>query len=211
MTRLITIAAMIFLLAAPTPSSAQIPYLVVKASLSLDVQFQGLDAQSNPVVKVQKLSTNDIINLALGRSLSTKPDKNTEVLALAADDSTPGLGSLLVVFNPNTQAFTTNVWTQSNVTLLANQDFSGAVVAIATLTIPQTTLGSPSLNGFLQSTLSAGGSGKGENGAKGAAKSLSGTINFKFTDANNVTTTINGIVIAGKFKAGGKSLGVVFQ
>jgi len=93
-----------------------------------------------------------------------------------------------------TQAFTTTVWSQSNVTL-----------------IPQTTLGTPSLNGFLQSTPAAGGSGKGENGAKGASTSLSGTVNFKFTDANNVTTTINGIVIGGKFKAGGKSLGVVFQ
>ncbi len=160
---------------------------------------------------MRKLSTNDVINLALGRSLTTKPDKKTEVLALAADDSTPGTESQLIVFNPTTKTFTTQVWSLSNVTLISNADFT-SIAGAADANFIATTLGNPALNGFGATTLSGGGTGKGSGfSAKATSTSLSGPITLEFTDGSNVTTTINGIVINGKFKAGGKVLGVVMQ
>jgi hypothetical protein len=175
------------------------------------VQYPGLDANNNQVVKVRKLATNDIINLALGRSLTTKPDKKTEVLTLAADNTTPGTESQVIVFNPTAQTFTTPVWTLSNITLFSNADFT-SVVGAANATFVATTLGTPALNGFAASVLSGGGTGKGTGfSAKAASTALSGPVIFTATDANNVTTTINGLVINGKFKAGGKVLAVVMQ
>jgi len=204
-------ATVLALLAVSSAAHAQIPFLVFKASVTLPVQFPGLDKKGNPATLVRKLGTNDIINLALGRSLATKPDKATEVLALAADDSTPGTLSKLVVYNPSSNSFTATVWTQSNSTLLSNPNFTN-IVGVANANIVATTLGTPSQNGFSATVLSGGGTGKGTGGsAKAASTSLSGPLKFTVTDANNVTTTIDGIVIAGKFKAGGGSLGVVFE
>jgi len=55
------------LLAVPATSHAQIPFAIFKATVNLTVQFQGTDKNGNPAVQVRKLSSNDILNLALGR------------------------------------------------------------------------------------------------------------------------------------------------
>jgi hypothetical protein len=205
----LTLAALLLALA-PARAGAQVTFLVFKATLELAVRFQTVDGGGNPIVAVRKLKTNDVINLALGRSLATKPNKATEVLALAADDSTPGPLSRLVVYNPATNTFTTTVWTLSGVALFSNTDFSDNV-GIGNATFAATTLGDPAKNGFSSTTLAGAGTGKGTGGsAKAASTALSGRVKFTTTDANNVTTTIDGLVVSAKFKAGGKTLGVVF-
>jgi hypothetical protein len=210
--RLRTLAATgLLLLVAPASAGAQVTFLVFKATLEIAARFQTVDGGGNPVIGIRKLKTNDIINLALGRSLATKPDKKTEVLALAADNTTPGPLSKLVVYNPTTNTFTATVWDFSGVALFSNADFSDNV-GIGNATFVATVLGDPTKNGFSSTTLSGGGTGKGTGGsAKAASTALSGRIMFTTTDANNVTTTIDGLVISSKFKAGGKTLGIVFS
>ena len=132
MRRLAAVMLVSLLLAVPASSYAQIPFAFFKASVNLTVQFPGTDKNGNPAVSVRKLSSNDILNLALGRSLTTKPDKNTEILALAMDDGSPGADSKLIVYNPSANSVTTTVWAQSNATLVFNgvEDSSGVGIAI---------------------------------------------------------------------------------
>jgi len=208
------LAAVLFvlLLAVPRSSSAQVPFSFFKATLNLTVQFPGTDKNGNPVVSSRKLSSNDILNLALGRSLTTKPDKNTEILALAADGCSPGADSRLIVYNPQANAVTATVWTQSNVTLVFNGLEDSSAVGVANLDVQATTLGDPTHNGLAASVLFVGGSGKGTgSGISGSASSMNGSLTFTVTDGNAAPVTIHGIVTAGKFKAGGKFLGSAFM
>jgi hypothetical protein len=210
MRRLADVLLVSLLLAFPTASRAQIPYTIYKATVNLTVQFQGTDKNGNPAVLVRKLSSNDILNLALGRSLTTKPDKNTELLALALDDGSPGEASQLVVWNPTAHSITTVVWMQSNAQLFFNGVDDSSGVGIANINIQATTLGDPTHNGFTASTLFGGGSGKGNGSSVSAsATSLSGPVTFTVTDGNAAPATISGVVTDGKFKAGGKFLGAV--
>jgi len=131
------------------------------------------------------------------------------------DNGSPGADSQLVVWNPTGGAggngsVTTVVWAQSNAQLFFNgvDDTSG--VGIANVNIQATTLGSPTQNGFGASTLFGGGGGKGNGvSVSASATSLSGPITFTVTDGNAAPVTINGVVTAGKFKAGGKLIGVI--
>ncbi|HEY2387557.1 MAG TPA: hypothetical protein VGK30_11395 [Candidatus Binatia bacterium] len=211
MRRLAAVMLVSLLLAVPTSSYAQVPFAFFKATLNLTVQFPGTDKNGNPAVSARKLSSNDILNLALGRPLTTKPDKNTEVLALAADGGSPGADSRLIVYNPSTNSVTTTVWTQSSVTLIFNGVEESSAVGVANVNVQATTLGDPTHNGLAASVLFAGGSGKGTgSGISGSATSLNGSLTFTVTDGNAAPVTIPGIVTAGKFKAGGKSLGSKF-
>ena len=210
MRRLAVVMLVSLLLAVPATSQAQIPFAIFKATVNLTVQFAGMDKSGNPAVLVRKLSSNDILNLALGRSLTTKPDKNTEVLALALDDGSPGDASQLVVWNPTAHSVTTVVWAQTNAHLIFNgvDDTSG--VGIADVNIQATTLGDPTHNGFAASVLFGGGGGKGNGvSVSASATSLSGPLTFTVTDGNAAPVTISGVVTAGKFKAGGKFLGAI--
>jgi len=173
---------------------------IEKATVTLPVVYQTLDSHGLNVLATKTLKTDDLVNLALGRSLATKLDKSTEVLAFAADASTPGAGSKLIVFNPTTKTITATVWNFGNdFVLLSNDDFSknsayGSMVVVAT------TAGDPAHNGLLTTTLTAAGTGK---FGSLSSTAVIGPVSFTFTDKNNVTTTINGIVLNGKAKGSG--------
>ncbi len=148
------------------------------------------------------LKSDDIVNLALGRALGTKLDSKTEVLAFASDVSTPGAGSMLIVFNPSTTQITTTIFNTSNFVLLSNQDFTQND-AFSGVTIQATSLGDPVHDGFQQTTVAMGGTGK--SSGSFATSSVAGPISFAFT-TNDVTTTIDGLVLKGKLKASGPQL-----
>ena len=128
------------------------------------------------------------------------------VLALAGDASTPGPQSSVVVFNPATRTITATVWTFSNFMLLANADFSVNYVT-AEANFVATTLGTPAQNGFQASTIAVAGVGK--HGAGGALSVTSTAVAgpVAFHDAG---TLVNGLMLKGKFKTGGASLGASF-
>jgi len=206
MKRFLSSCVLATILALPAAAAAIIDtFEIEKATVSLPVVFQTLDSHGMNTLATKTLKTNDLVNLALGRSLATKLDKSTEVLAFAADASTPGAGSALVVFNPATKTITATVWNFGNdFMLLSNEDFSknsafGSMVIVATAT------GDAAHNALHATTLEAAGTGK---FGSLSSTAVIGPVSFTFTDANNVTTTINGIVLKGKAKGSG-ALGVI--
>ena len=191
---------MLLILAAPAPADI-VTLQVWKAALSLALQAPG---PSGSVVK-RTLGNNDVINLALGRPLTTKPDKKTEIVALAGDSTTPGPESQIVVFNPVTKTIVTTIWTFNNFILLNNPDFSVDFVA-TDASFVATTLGTPAQDGFLASSIAVAGSGKfgSTGGLSASATSLSGPINFRVDG-----TLVNGIILKGKLKISGGILAVL--
>jgi len=173
------------------------------------------------VVVTRKLGNNEIINLALGRPLTTKVDKKTEILAGAGTYAENASASKLIVFDPS-QNGTAQV--TATVGTLSALDFENAsfpskttFLGFGTASFAPTTLGDPAHNGFLQSTLQGGGNGSGTHDpfglgqSKVAAKgSMTGRIRFVFTDANG-TQTFDGFVLKGQGKAGGKAIGSFIQ
>jgi hypothetical protein len=184
--------------AAPAAAAGDV-FEVSLFSMTLPVQFQTLDSHGKQVIATKTLKTADIVNLALGRPLSTKLDKATETLAFAADASTPGAGSTIVVFNPTTNTITATPFTTSNFILLSNQDFSKNV-AYSNIDVQATTVGDFTHNALLATTFTV--SGVGKSGSSFSSTSVAGPVSFTFTDASNVPTTITGVVSKGKGKAG---------
>ncbi|MGB8166100.1 MAG: hypothetical protein WCF18_01320 [Chthoniobacteraceae bacterium] len=215
---IIAVAAVTVLLALTKPAGAA-DYSVFKASVSLPGFVKGKDGANNDILIKRTLSTNAIINLALGRTTKTKVPKTTVLVgAVNAMDlqQTNGITDpqLLVV------------------------DFTNpaAPVRLATILQPDTTTPPTPIN-FAENHISNAflrvGVGRAKvvgvgNIAPGGANSVnvSGTLKrkptptgplpiiansfageFTFTDDDNVTKTA--IVLAGKFTCSGKILGTV--
>jgi hypothetical protein len=186
-------------LAAPASAAPSVTLEFWKAALTMEIQ---IGAPGGPIVK-RKLKTNDVVNLALGQPLSTKVDKKTEVLALAGDASTPGPQSSVVVLNPSTLTITATVWTFSDFTLLNNADFSLNYVT-ADANVVATSLGTPAQNGFQASSIAVAGLGKhgGSGSLSVSSTALAGPVSF-----HENGTLVSGLMLKGKFKTGGGSLG----
>jgi hypothetical protein len=199
---MIVLSVALVMRSAPAPAVAD-TFVLFAASVTLPVLFQTTDSHGQQVIATKTLKTADIVNLALGRSLTTKLDKTTETLAFASDVTTPGAGSKLVVFNPTTQTIIATVFTTSTFVLLSNQDFSKNA-AFSDVIVQKTGVGDPAHNGFQTTALAMAGTGK--SAGSFAATSMGGSITIKFTDASNVTRTIDGLVVKGKLKASGKQL-----
>jgi hypothetical protein len=110
------------------------------------------------------------------------------------------------VFNPAAKTITATVWTFSNFTLLNNADFSLNYVT-AEASFVATTLGTPLQDGFVASTIAVAGVGK--HGGSGAlsvtSTAVSGPVSFHAGG-----TLVSGLMLKGKFKTGGASLGAIF-
>jgi hypothetical protein len=183
------------------PAPAAVTLEIWKAGLTLEMQIPG---PAPGTIAKRVLKTNDVINLTLGRPLTTKIDKKTEILALAGDASTPGPESQVVVFNPTARTITATLWTFSNFVLLNNPDFSLNYV-VTDVTFVATTLGVPAQDGFLASTIAIAGSGKHANGALGATSTaISGPVSFHAGG-----TLVSGIILKGKFKTSGGFLAAI--
>jgi hypothetical protein len=191
------------LLVLPSGRADATDFAVFAAKLSLSVDV----VVGNQIVQ-RTLKENDIVNLALGRPLGTKVDKKTEVLAVAinADE----LIGTAIIFNPSQNGLAQVTTTVAEPTL---KDFERAYLfsggegyGTITGTVVPTTLGTPSLNGLLASTLVAAGGGKSSAARSAAVKgSLSGRLSFRVTE-NGQTTTLSGFIVNGKAKVSGKPL-----
>lgn len=196
-----TLFGMLALVVVPSGRATADTFEVSKASVTLPVVYQTLDSHGVQILATKTLKTADVVNLALGRSLATKVNKKTEVLALAGNATTPGADSQVVVFNPQTNTITAKVWDFGNdFVLLSNEDFSKNAAA-GSMVFATTAVGDPVHNGFSTTTVTMGGTGKAQ--AVATSTAIVGPLSFKFTDASNVTTIINGLVLKGKFKSGG--------
>jgi hypothetical protein len=207
--RALTLAVGVTILAA-SPARA-VDFFVFKAAISLPV-FMVIEQPSAPTDRYvsRKLAANDLINLALGRPLGTKVDKNTEVLALAITFAEDADLSKIIVFDPSQNGVAQVKATIARVTSIdlsrgfkGNGQFGyGAVTGAVEPTLP------PGPNGFLASTLHGSGSGGGPFGfgqpEKGSGKgTVTGRLRFNVDGG-----LFDGIVVGGKAKASGKVIGV---
>lgn len=191
-----------------------VSFYVYPATFKLVVQ--SIPDQYGDLTLTKKLGNKEIINLALGRPLTTPIDKNTEVLAGAGTYADEAAQTKLIVFDPSQNGI---AQIKAVVGTIQSLDFDKAYLAskssgfgFGTTIFAATTLGTPAENGFLQSTLQGSGSGSGGHDPfGGTAKisgkgTLSGRLHFVFTDAGG-THTFHGIVTKGQAKVSGKPIG----
>lgn len=212
------LAAVAALFGAVRPAGAiPVDFFVYNVTLKLVVQ----EVTPGGIVVTRKLGNDEIVNLALGRPLTTKVDKKTEILAGAGTYAEHASESKLIVFDPSQNG---PAQVTATVGTLSALDFENAglpskttFLGFGTAQFAPTTLGDPAHNGFLQSTLQGGGNGSGTHDpfglgqSKVAAKgSMTGRVRFVFTDTNG-TQTFDGFVLKGQAKAGGKALGSFTQ
>lgn len=183
----------------------------------------------NDEMTVRKtLTGNDIINLALGRSLSTRVNPQTEVLALSTtfedhdQHPTPNPVSKLIVWNP---AADPGNQVTVVVATLTSLDFDTAFgtrrqtgQGIASGKFLATALGDPAKNGFFESSISGSGSSAGPHikynqnfqplsvSPVGSAIFV-GKLKFNLTDRDNVTTTFDGYALKGTLLLSGNAIG----
>jgi hypothetical protein len=213
--RLLALAAGAALLASARPAFAT-DFYVYPATIKLVLQT----VTDDDVVLTRKVGNNEIINLALGRPLSTKVDKATEVLAGAGTYADHASESKLIVFDPSQNGI---AQIKAVVGTLTAIDFSNAYLAsksagtgFGAALIAATTLGNPAQNGFLASNVQGGGQGAGNHDPFGGNAKISGKgtvqgrVRFNYTDATG-THLFDGYVLKGQAKASGKPIGGFVQ
>lgn len=194
---------------------------VFKATLSLPAQMVviGTGPDYDKVVR-KTLKNNDIINLALGRPLTTKVNVKTEVLAAAVSYESPTNApvSQLVVYDPTQNGQAGVVTVVATLQTLEWQNAYGPGVntgfGVASGTFLATTLGNPVENGFHASTFTGSGSGAGkhlyivsdEKAAPVGTASIHSHLQFVYTDTQG-THDFDGYVVSGTARISGKPIG----
>lgn len=190
-------------------------FYVYNVTLKLVAEMVVVGMEADVIVK-RKLGNADIINLALGRPLGTKIDKNTEVLAGAGTYLSDAAESKLIVFDPSQNGV---AQIKAVVGTLSTLDIDAAYLAsksqgsgIGSGVLATTTLGNPAQNGFLTSTFNGVGSGSGTHDPFGGNSKVSGKgtgsgrLRFNFTDGGG-TQLFDGIVVKAEGKVSGKPIG----
>lgn len=194
-------------------SSVAADFVVYAVKAKLPVEQVEVGSFLDTVVE-RTIKQNEIVNLALGRSPSTKVDKTTEILGLAVETGVVDPRLKLVVFDP-TKAGAARV-----TTVVANAgvvDFESGVVknkpqgqGTGTADVQETSLGDPSSFALHSSTVSLTGFGKGAPGADSkltVKAQVAGRLSFTDTQDGS-TTRIDGFVVNGKASVAGKPVGV---
>jgi len=205
-----------------TPAAnAQTSIFLFKVGATLPASMTVSSTTGQTIVS-KTLRTDDMINLALGRPLATKVDPKTEVLAAAVtyeiSSGTSAPLSRLVVCNPQLSGTAKVVVTvaQLNSIEFATEETGLRITGfgIAGGTLNATTMGTPSQNGFVQSTFNGAGSCAGPNTfgnqhpANAAGKGVVfGEFKFNYT-VNGVTTHFDGYVTDGKLTLTGNAIGM---
>lgn len=211
------IAPALLALAVSATGAAGADFLIFPLKVSLPVNTVVIGMETDQVAKTT-LKEKEIVNLALGRPLATKVDKKTEVLALAIDFA--GAAAKVVVFNPAASGAARLTTTVALTTL----DFASASTAkgkegqgTATLTVQETTLGTPTQFALRGTTALATGLGKaspfvppGLDVALSVQGFVAGRLTFTAV-AGGQPTTFAGFVVNGKAKASGKPLALVTE
>ncbi|MGC3991408.1 MAG: hypothetical protein QM796_17335 [Chthoniobacteraceae bacterium] len=185
---------------ASTLLAQQDTYELYKIKVVLPVRYQSTDSKGHPLVKTITLDNADIINLALGRSLSTNVDPTLVTLVLAGDASTPGTNSFVGIYNLKYN-FITVVWTLPTFILANNGDDYTKDYVFTQVDVPATNVNDYAHWGFLDSTFYMGGYGSRAGSGKldVSAKSVCGQVNLTLSDSSNTATIYNGFLTNGTF------------
>jgi hypothetical protein len=215
--RWLALAFLAQILVARPAAAADFLVFPVKVSLPIDMVVVGME--TDRVVK-KTLKEKDLVNLALGRPLGTKVDKQTEILAVAATFEPPSQSPLakLIVFDPSQNGLAQITTVVAQATAL---DFESASVkggaqgqGTASAEIQETVLGDPAQNALHATTILGTAAGKASAyvppglDLKVSVKGVVvGRVSFTMT-AGGQTTTFAGFVVNGKAKASGKVIGL---
>lgn len=211
----IGIALLVQALLAPAAMAADFFVYPVKASLTIREAEFDFDLERDVLTEV-KLKESDVVNLALGRALTTKVDKKTEILALATafEGTTNTPLSKLIVFDPTKTgpARITRTVALAKTIDVESTAVPGAVEGQGIATADMQENGDASYALHL-TTFFVTGSGKtsptvppGADGKITWKGTVAGRISLTKTDGGN-TTTLSGFAIKGKVAATGKSIG----
>jgi hypothetical protein len=191
----------------------------VQVSLPAEMVVTGTGANYDTIAR-KTLTAPDIVNLALGRPLTTKVNPKTEVLAAEVfyESHSNSPQSQLIIYDTtqNGEAgvkavvgtLKTLEW-QNAYQNLVNSGFG-----IATGVFNATTNGNPATNGFLASTFQLAGLALGKHlyivsdahAAPTASISIQAHLNFVYTDAKG-THHFDGFVVAGHATVSGHPIG----
>lgn len=213
----ITTISTALLVALGTTASAA-TYDLVKASISLPGYVEALDGAANNILIKRTLTTNAVINLALGNKTKTKVPKNI-VLVGAAEAGNLQAGTttaarLLVVdiANPAApvvkaiilQPDTTSPPTPIN---FAENHISNAFLRVGVGRAKVLAAGSISAGG--NNSVNVAGTLKRRPTPSGPLPTIANTFTGEFTFKDDDGATKTAIVLAGKFTCSGKILGSV--
>ncbi len=187
-------------------------FVVYPVKVTLPVSILETSPGGDSIAK-KTLKEKDLVNLALGRALGTKVDKNTEILALQAARYSNDAGEgRLVVFDPseNGMAQVTAVVAQPT-----SLDFDVAWIengrrahGFVEGTFVETTLGDPSKYAIHATDVWIGGGGKGVGEKKPKGKLvIAGRMSFTNTE-DGVTTTYAGFIGKAKAVIAGEPIGM---
>jgi hypothetical protein len=178
-----------------------------KATITLPVRYAGTTPAGKHTILTKTLKSSDIINLALGRPLTTKVDAKSEILALSGNAASPGIGSQIVIVNPTTRAKVAAVFSLPTFDVIfANPPKDNAAVMYMLGNIQATTAGSPAQNGFDVTGISIAGAGNVTSAGAFpiASTALCGEIKFRIGGV-----AFNGLVTKGALSVSGPSLGTL--
>jgi hypothetical protein len=220
---LITCAALV----AFVQTSLAETFYVFKVRASVPVVI--IETGTNKDTTVRKtLANNDVINLTLGRPLTTPVKSKEEVLALAttfedhSSPPTPNPVSKLIIWNPSTNPGSVTAVVATLTSLDFDTAYGGARQSgqgVGSVKVLATTKGDPSKNGFLESALDGSGMCAGPHikytpgtfTPKSVSPVGSGTIvgklEFTLTDSKGTTKTMTGYVLRGTLTLSGNAIG----
>lgn len=193
---------------------------VFKVSATIPSQ-RVVTGMSEDKVLTKTLTTNDIVNLAQGRAIGTKFDAKHEVLAADVTFEDSGMGtpkSTVVIYDPTVGGSEGIKLVVAKLTevqfMTAYTDAATKGFGVGKCVFNATTLGDPSKNALLSSTVTGQGSSTGKhifnsqaNTSATAACSFEGPIKFRFTDAKGVTTDWDGFALKAGARLSGKQIG----
>jgi hypothetical protein len=200
------------LLAGPAAAADFFVY-PVKAKLTVRMVVVDFSMEFDSVVEA-KLDDQDLVNLALGRPLGTKVDKETEILALATpfEGSSGSPLTKLVVFDPTKSGLARITRTVARATGLelesatAGGDVTGQGVATAAIEANGDSEEALNMTAVLLTGSGKAPTAAGPDGKISLKGAVAGRFSFTTTEGGE-TTTISGFVVKGKVSASGKSIG----
>jgi len=206
-------------------SAAAVDLMVYKATLKIVAGMVVSSMIGPDTVVMKKLGNNEIINLALGQPLGTKV---APLILAGVGDFEPRMTNSpvekVIVLDPSQNG---NAQLVATVAVANSLTYQGAEASKATGfgfgggTILTTTLGNPSQNGFISTTVTGSATGSGAhlgvvNGnivfpAISGTGTMSGPIKFNFTDKNNSVVNFDGIIVKAQGKVSGKPIGTLTE
>lgn len=209
-----------------TTARGQTQFFVFKVKATLpavmDIGTGGPGGLPNNTLRVT-LNNNNIINLALGKPMSSPVVSSTEILGLSTTFEASGTNpvSTLIVYNPalsGTDAVVTTIATLDNLSWTEDETTSrDSGQGIASGNFLTTTLGNPTQNGFVSSPFSGSGLCSGPHiiykdghdykvSPLGSATLIS-QIQFNYTETGKPTVKFNGFITNGMLSISGNAIG----